>query len=106
MKQILRIFILLAVAYSASAQSFSVFDIDDSNFPIMKAKFFAFASFGESDYNQKLSARRALATKKALKKRGAAAVGIGEEILLYNNDFPESRFYCRTVNIVVKTMLE
>ncbi len=36
------IFVFLVVACALRAQSFSVFDIDTSNFPIMKAKFYAF----------------------------------------------------------------
>ncbi|MEI6089253.1 MAG: hypothetical protein WCR42_02265 [bacterium] len=32
--------------------------------------------------------------------------GVGEDTLLYNNDVPEGRFYCRTVQIVVKTPIE
>jgi outer membrane protein OmpA-like peptidoglycan-associated protein len=61
---------------------------------------------GEDRYNEKLSEKRAQATKLALKRQDAIAVGIGEEILLYNNDLPEGRFYSRTVEIIVKTLLE
>jgi hypothetical protein len=42
MRKILWISAVLFYACAASAQSFSVFDIDTSNFPIMKAKFYAF----------------------------------------------------------------
>lgn len=61
---------------------------------------------GEADYNKSLSERRSLSAKSALKRNDAVASGIGEEQLLYNNDLPEGRFYCRTVNIVVKTKVQ
>jgi hypothetical protein len=32
--------------------------------------------------------------------------GVGNAELLFNNDIPEGRFYCRTVNIVVKTPVQ
>ncbi len=61
---------------------------------------------GEDAYNKKLSERRAESTKAMLKRQDAKAQGIGEEALLYNNDIPEGRFYCRTVNIIVKTPIK
>lgn len=61
---------------------------------------------GEVEYNKILSAKRAEATKSALKLTSASAQGIGEEELLYNNDIPEGRFYSRTVNITVKTLVK
>jgi outer membrane protein OmpA-like peptidoglycan-associated protein len=61
---------------------------------------------GDADYNKKLSERRTLSTKTAIKRQDAKAVGIGEEELLYNNEIPEGRFYCRTVNIEVKTPIK
>lgn len=61
---------------------------------------------GNADYNRKLSGRRADATKNALKRADATVQGVGEDKLLYNNDVPEGRFYCRTVQIIVKTPIE
>ncbi len=61
---------------------------------------------GDAEYNKKLSARRAEAAKSALKLPSASAKGVGEEELLYNNDIPEGRFYSRTVNITVKTLVK
>ena len=58
---------------------------------------------GDAEYNKKLSARRVDAAKSALKREDASSRGIGEESLLYDNDIPEGRFYCRTVVITVKT---
>ena len=61
---------------------------------------------GDANYNKKLSLDRADATKKALGINNAITNGIGNEELLYNNDLPEGRFYCRTVNIIVKTLIK
>ncbi len=61
---------------------------------------------GDDDYNLRLSERRADAAKKSLGIDSAEAQGMGEEILLYDNDSPEGRFYCRTVEITVKTKVE
>ncbi len=61
---------------------------------------------GNDDYNFKLSERRASATKTTLGINNANARGAGETILIYNNDIPEGRFYCRTVEILVKTRVK
>lgn len=61
---------------------------------------------GDEMYNQQLSERRALATKAALNRSDAVAIGIGERQLLYDNDLPEGRFYCRTVQVTVKTKVK
>ena len=42
----LKIFFMLALCYSAYSQSLSVFNLDASTFPIMKAKFYAFDASG------------------------------------------------------------
>ncbi len=61
---------------------------------------------GSPEYNKGLSERRAKATKQALKHTNAKEMGLGQEKLLYNNDLPEGRFYCRTVDVIVKTKVE
>ncbi len=61
---------------------------------------------GDDDYNSRLSERRATSAKSALGRNDAQSVGIGEAELLYNNELPEGRFYCRTVVITVKTRVE
>jgi outer membrane protein OmpA-like peptidoglycan-associated protein len=58
---------------------------------------------GDANYNKNLSQKRAETSKLAISRPDATALGIGEEELLYNNDIPEGRFYCRTINIIVKT---
>ena len=61
---------------------------------------------GDNIYNQKLSERRAKSAKKSLGRKDATYKGVGEEQLLYDNEFPEGRFYCRTVNIIVDTPIK
>jgi len=60
---------------------------------------------GEAKYNKSLSAKRAETTQKALEVENSKFNGLGNEIILYNNNLPEGRFYCRTVNVVVKTKI-
>lgn len=54
---------------------------------------------GDADFNQKLSEQRARATTDALGV--GRPVGQGETPL-FDNNLPEGRFYCRTVNVVVE----
>lgn len=61
---------------------------------------------GDSDYNKKLSEKRVDATRNALKRQDSKVEAVGEDMLLYNNDIPEGRFYCRTVEILVKTKVK
>ena len=61
---------------------------------------------GNDDYNLKLSEKRADATKSTLGFKNANSRGVGETVLIYNNDIPEGRFYCRTVEIMVKTRVK
>lgn len=55
---------------------------------------------GEAEFNQSLSDRRARAAAEALGV--GRPVGKGETPL-FDNNLPEGRFYCRTVNVVVET---
>ena len=61
---------------------------------------------GDAEYNRSLSARRAEAAFNSINRKDATFKGIGEDILLYDNDTPEGRFYCRTVEITVKTKVK
>jgi outer membrane protein OmpA-like peptidoglycan-associated protein len=58
---------------------------------------------GNDDYNKRLSERRASEVANYLKVNKNNAKGIGEEVLLYDNDLPEGRYYSRVVKIVIKT---
>ncbi len=60
-------------------------------------------SYGDDDYNLKLSTRRADAVAKAINHPNITSKGVGETILLYSNESPEGRFYCRTVDIISET---
>jgi outer membrane protein OmpA-like peptidoglycan-associated protein len=55
---------------------------------------------GDAGFNKQLSDERAGVTARALGV--GKPVGAGET-MLFNNDLPEGRFYCRTVNVVVET---
>jgi len=39
----------------------------------------------------------------AINRKGASATGTGKQTLQFDNDLPEGRFYCRTVNVIVST---
>ncbi len=58
---------------------------------------------GDDKHNIDLSQRRANSTAKALGVDPKLAKGMGELKLLYDNELPEGRFYCRTVNIEIVT---
>jgi len=60
---------------------------------------------GDAAYNKRLSADRAKTVADLLSGiTGAhkAVNGIGESLLLYDNDLPEGRFYCRMVEIILR----
>jgi outer membrane protein OmpA-like peptidoglycan-associated protein len=61
---------------------------------------------GDDGANRRLALSRAQATATALGRNDATVIGIGEDQLLYSNDTPEGRFYCRTVQITVRTPVE
>jgi outer membrane protein OmpA-like peptidoglycan-associated protein len=57
---------------------------------------------GDDDYNLRLSTRRAESTANALNAKNIKYSGKGESELLFSNESPEGRFYCRTVVVEVK----
>jgi OmpA-OmpF porin, OOP family len=63
---------------------------------------------GSDDYNLALSKRRAASVRDVLSRRLPAtpmrSEGVGKANLLFDNDLPEGRFYCRTVQILVETI--
>lgn len=61
---------------------------------------------GSEEYNTRLSQERANAVKTAINRKGSVSIGKGEQGLRFDNDLPEGRFYCRTVNVVVRTLVE
>ena len=56
---------------------------------------------GNDNFNLNLSKGRAKSVYQQLGFKNALFNGIGESQLLYNNDLPEGRFYCRTVTVTV-----
>jgi outer membrane protein OmpA-like peptidoglycan-associated protein len=58
---------------------------------------------GDAASNERLATARAVSSRDALGRKDAQVKGIGERVLLYDNDSPEGRFYCRTVQITAKT---
>ncbi len=61
---------------------------------------------GNENVNLELSQKRAIETAKVLGVDLRFARGLGETRLLYDNNLPEGRFYCRTVNIEIVTPIE
>ncbi len=61
---------------------------------------------GDADYNIIISTNRAKAVADAIGHPNTKYEGVGESVLLYNNDLPEGRFYCRTVDIIVETPIQ
>lgn len=61
---------------------------------------------GNNDRNKALSLERAYSVADYLGTDRKFAKGIGEDVLLYDNELPEGRFYSRTVTIDVETPVE
>jgi outer membrane protein OmpA-like peptidoglycan-associated protein len=58
---------------------------------------------GDEDINKRISDKRAKSVANRLKIPSANVEGIGEDVILYDNDTPEGRYYCRTVQIIIET---
>lgn len=58
---------------------------------------------GDEAINKRISEKRAKAVANRLKIPSAEVEGIGEDVILYDNDTPEGRYYCRTVQIIIET---
>jgi outer membrane protein OmpA-like peptidoglycan-associated protein len=56
---------------------------------------------GEDTLNQHLTQDRANAVAKLLGASDYTATGVGKSVLLFDNNYPEGRFYSRTVNITL-----
>ncbi|OGU15773.1 MAG: hypothetical protein A2X61_02480 [Ignavibacteria bacterium GWB2_35_12] len=61
---------------------------------------------GEDEYNMLLSVRRAKAASDALQFENSKYAGYGETKLLFDNEYPEGRFYSRTVKVRVETPIK
>jgi outer membrane protein OmpA-like peptidoglycan-associated protein len=60
-------------------------------------------SMGDEEINKRISDKRAKAVSDRIKIPGIEAFGVGESELLYPNNTPEGRYYCRTVQIIIET---
>lgn len=58
---------------------------------------------GDANANRRLAEARAKSSANAIGRKDAVYRGIGEDRLLFDNDLPEGRFLCRTVQITVRT---
>ncbi|MBS1538481.1 MAG: hypothetical protein JST20_12120 [Bacteroidetes bacterium] len=58
---------------------------------------------GNLQINERLSAKRAASSALSIGRPNAEQKGVGQTELLYDNDLPEGRQYCRTVQIIVET---
>jgi len=60
---------------------------------------------GSTEYNLDLAKRRCLEVQKYLKvnEQNLVINPVGNQTLLYNNDIPQGRSYCRTVQIIIET---
>ncbi len=63
---------------------------------------------GEASYNKDLALRRCLAVRKFLNlsESQVELLPVGNEILLYDNNLPQGRSYCRTVQIIIETPIK
>jgi outer membrane protein OmpA-like peptidoglycan-associated protein len=61
---------------------------------------------GEFNHNLELSVTRAKALSSGIKSDNILLYGMGENELLYDNDTPEGRFYCRRVDVVIETPIK
>ncbi|MFH1051570.1 MAG: OmpA family protein [bacterium] len=61
---------------------------------------------GNPDYNITLSRKRAKTVADAIRHKNTSYDGLGATKLLYNNDLPEGRFYCRTIEVIVETPIK
>jgi outer membrane protein OmpA-like peptidoglycan-associated protein len=60
---------------------------------------------GDAAYNKRLSTDRAKTVAEMLPGLSVSrksTSGVGESVLLYDNDLPEGRFYCRMVEIMLR----
>jgi outer membrane protein OmpA-like peptidoglycan-associated protein len=60
---------------------------------------------GEVDYNRDLALRRCQEIQKILNVNQTNSImkPIGSDVLLFDNDTPQGRSYCRTVQITIET---
>jgi outer membrane protein OmpA-like peptidoglycan-associated protein len=115
--------------FELSRLSLIVFDFDDARInPMNRKKISQFVGrsifptsrsrvtgstdmIGEQYHNQELSERRAVSVRDLIidEKQNAVITevkGVGSSNMLFTNDLPEGRYYCRTVMVEVETPIE
>ncbi|MDX9790407.1 MAG: OmpA family protein, partial [Candidatus Kapabacteria bacterium] len=89
-----------------NAQKRILEDVKDKIKPNSKVIISGYADkTGDENYNKELAARRNAEVQKVLKVDDSRLVtmNIGSNELLYDNNSPEGRSYCRTVKVLVET---
>jgi outer membrane protein OmpA-like peptidoglycan-associated protein len=95
-----------------SFDSAGVFDFSQQATSIMQSRIASNSTvrvIGHTDriglpsYNLKLSQRRAEVAASLLGVTAQQVIGMGEKNLLYDNRYPEGRYYCRTVTVEIET---
>jgi outer membrane protein OmpA-like peptidoglycan-associated protein len=61
---------------------------------------------GSVEYNRKLSEQRARQIADLVRHPRTTVRGIGKDQLLYDNELPEGRYYCRTVTVTIETPIQ
>jgi len=61
---------------------------------------------GSAEYNRRLSEQRARQIANVVNVPNMTVRGVGKDDLLYDNEFPEGRYYCRTVTVTIETPIE
>jgi outer membrane protein OmpA-like peptidoglycan-associated protein len=115
--------------FELSRLSLIVFDFDDARInPLNRKKISQFVGrsilpssrsrvtgstdmIGEQYHNQELSERRAESVRDLVVSEKPSAIitevkGIGSTNMLFTNDLPEGRYYCRTVMVEVETPID
>jgi outer membrane protein OmpA-like peptidoglycan-associated protein len=86
-------------------------DVSESITPTSRVSIIGYTdAVGDSEYNLRLSQQRADAVRAAfgatLSNVAVSSKGVGSTQLLFPNDTPEGRFYCRMVQVIVETPVE
>lgn len=90
-------------------QKYLLKDIKERIKPVSKVTISGYADrTGDTDYNRDLAYRRTVEIQKILQVQPDKLLlnPVGSDILLYNNDLPQGRSYCRTVQITIETPIK
>ncbi len=108
-KKLERFFLIVFDYNSAEIKSHHLPILNDIKKRIMPNSKVTISGFadrtGDPEYNIDLARRRCLEAQKYLKvdEMNLIINPVGNQTLLYNNDLPQGRSYCRTVQIIIET---